>query len=88
MMHVFNSLADTPSPTYNTANQRPPSPVRKLRALFMAKLEGIVRLDRDLALKDAAKAALELRAVAALGQGRPAGESGFPFSGRAEGSSG
>ncbi|WP_448255142.1 RNaseH domain-containing protein [Ottowia oryzae] len=38
-------------------------PIGKLRALFMAKLEGIVRLDRDLALKDAAKAALELRAV-------------------------
>lgn len=38
-------------------------PIIKLRALFMAKLEGIVRLDRDLALKDAAKAALELRAV-------------------------
>ncbi|HIV72931.1 MAG TPA: DUF3893 domain-containing protein [Candidatus Aquabacterium excrementipullorum] len=38
-------------------------PIVKLRALFMAKLEGIVRLDRDLALKDAAKAALELRAV-------------------------
>jgi len=38
-------------------------PIVKLRALFMAKLDGIVRLDRDLALKDAAKAALELRAV-------------------------
>lgn len=38
-------------------------PIVKLRALFMAKLDGIVRLDRDLGLKDAAKPALELRAV-------------------------
>lgn len=38
-------------------------PIVKLRALFMAKLDGVVRLDRELALKDAAKAALELRAV-------------------------
>lgn len=38
-------------------------PIVKLRALFMAKLDAIVRLDRDLALKDSAKAALELRAV-------------------------
>jgi len=38
-------------------------PIVKLRAMFMAKLDDVVRLDRDLALKDAAKAALELRAV-------------------------
>lgn len=38
-------------------------PIIKLRALFMAKLDAIVRLDRDLALKDSTKAALELRAV-------------------------
>ncbi|QKI70657.1 RNaseH domain-containing protein [Achromobacter xylosoxidans] len=38
-------------------------PIVRLRALLMAKFEGIVRLDRDLALKDATKAAFDLRAV-------------------------
>lgn len=38
-------------------------PIVRLRALLMAKFEGIVRLDRDLALKDASKAAFDLRAV-------------------------
>lgn len=38
-------------------------PIVRLRALLMAEVEGIVRLDRDLGLKDVAKAACELRAV-------------------------
>lgn len=38
-------------------------PIVRLRALFMAKLEGVVRLDRDLGLRDLSKAVLEMRCV-------------------------